>query len=295
MQNLRFELLENGKRTHVIYHDGELLHEEGGKENRQIGYHLGAGIEAFSRGQETYYYQQDEQLSTAFITGRNGAVHNSYQYDAFGNELQTAGQLPNRIRYTGQQYDDATGQYYLRARYYNPVLGRFMQEDTYQGDGLNLYAYCKNNPVTYYDSSGYCGENSGIIAGDGEKTNFDNEILRNGFEWNEYLKEKYGADNVHWKISSVDDIFSDPTRLKGYTADELQKILGNDWTRGIYGSSGGGWKLMKGDISVFYHPGGGKHGGSYYGISSSGTGKIKVVNPETYIPLKGDKATIIYD
>lgn len=61
------------------------------------------------------------------------------------------------------------------------------------------------------------------------------------------------------------------------------------------GSNGGGWKLMNGDVSIFYHPGGGKHGGSYYGISSGATGKIKVVNPETYIPLKGDRATIIYD
>ena len=129
----------------------------------------------------------------------------------------------------------------------------------------------------------------------GRKTNFDNEIPRSGSEWNEYLKGKYGADNVHWNINSVDDVFSDPTRLKGYTADELQKVLGNDWTRGVYGSNGGGWKLMNGDISIFYHPGGGKHGGSYYGISSGATGKIKVVNPETYIPLKGDKATIIYD
>ena len=109
------------------------------------------------------------------------------------------------------------------------------------------------------------------------------------------LKGKYGADNVRWNINSVDDIFSDPTRLKGYTVDELQTILGNDWTRGVYGSNGGGWKLMNGDISIFYHPGGGKHGGSYYGISSGATGKIKVVNPETYIPLKGDKATVIYD
>ena len=129
----------------------------------------------------------------------------------------------------------------------------------------------------------------------GSKTNFDNEIPRSGSEWNEYLKGMYGADNVHWNINSVDDIFSDPTRLKGYTVDELQKVLGNDWTRGVYGSNGGGWKLMNGDISIFYHPGGGKHGGSYYGISSGATGKIKVVNPETYIPLKGDKATIIYD
>ncbi|MEQ2390660.1 RHS repeat-associated core domain-containing protein, partial [Waltera intestinalis] len=63
--------------------------------------------------------------------------------------------LNNRIRYTGQQYDELTEQYYLRARYYNPVAGRFMQEDVYQGDGLNLYAYCGNNPVVYDDPSGY--------------------------------------------------------------------------------------------------------------------------------------------
>ena len=53
------------------------------------------------------------------------------------------------------------------------------------------------------------------------RTNFDNEIPRSGSEWNEYLKGKYGADNVHWNINFVDDIFSDPTYLKGYTVDEL--------------------------------------------------------------------------
>ena len=43
----------------------------------------------------------------------------------------------------------------MRARFYNPVVGRFTQEDVYRGDGLNLYAYCGNNPVVYYDPSGY--------------------------------------------------------------------------------------------------------------------------------------------
>ena len=153
-EGLRFELLENGKRTRFVYHQGELLHEEGGDES-QSSYHLGAGVEALRRGRENYYYHHDEQLSTALITGSNGSIHNTYQFDAFGVELEKTEQLSNRIRYTGQQYDSLTDQYYLRARYYNPVLGRFMQEDVYQGDGLNLYAYCNNNPVMYTDPSGY--------------------------------------------------------------------------------------------------------------------------------------------
>ena len=145
-EGLRFELLENGRRTSFVYHNGELLQEEG-REEQGTSYHLGAGMEAFRRGQELSYYHRDEQLSTAFVTDGQGEIRNSYQYDAFGIPLETTEQLNNRIRYTGQQYDELTEQYYLRARYYNPVAGRFMQEDVYQGDGLNLYAYCGNNPV----------------------------------------------------------------------------------------------------------------------------------------------------
>ena len=152
-EDLRFELLENGRRTSFVYHDGELLEE--GREEQKTSYHLGAGMEAFRRGQELSYYHRDEQLSTVFVTDGQGEIRNSYQYDAFGIPLETTEQLNNRIRYTGQQYDELTEQYYLRARYYNPVAGRFMQEDVYQGDGLNLYAYCGNNPVVYDDPSGY--------------------------------------------------------------------------------------------------------------------------------------------
>ena len=159
-EGLRFELLENGRRTSFVYHNGELLHEEG-REEQEISYHLGAGMEAFRRGQELSYYHRDEQLSTVFVTDGQGEIRNSYQYDAFGIPLETTEQLNNRIRYTGQQYDELTEQYYLRARYYNPVAGRFMQEDVYQGDGLNLYAYCGNNPVVYDDPSGYASTSTG--------------------------------------------------------------------------------------------------------------------------------------
>ena len=157
-EGLRYELIENGRRTSFVYHNGELLHEKGeeaGLSKETTSYHLGAGIEAFQRDRKTYYYHQDEQLNTTLISDEERKLRNHYQYDAFGAGLEAAEALPNRIRYTGQQYDEQTGQYYLRARYYNPVLGRFMQEDVYQGDGLNLYAYCHNDPVIYYDPSGF--------------------------------------------------------------------------------------------------------------------------------------------
>jgi len=72
-----------------------------------------------------------------------------------GNLTLEEEQVSNRFKYTGEQFDPVIQQYYLRARFYNPVLARFMQEDTYRGDGLNLYAYCANNPVRYVDPSGY--------------------------------------------------------------------------------------------------------------------------------------------
>lgn len=153
-EGLRFELLENGRKTSFVYHDGELLHEEGGK-SEQTSYHLGLGIDVARQGQELYYYHRDEQLNTALITDGQGGIQNGCLYDVFGVPLGEPGQIHNRIRYTSQQYDDLTGRYYLRARYYNPVLGRFLQEDTYWGDGLNLYEYCGDNPVTYCDPSGY--------------------------------------------------------------------------------------------------------------------------------------------
>ena len=72
-----------------------------------------------------------------------------------GNTISCEERVANRFRYQGEQYDPITRQYYLRARYYNPVIGRFIQEDTYYGDGLNLYEYCRNNTITYKDPTGH--------------------------------------------------------------------------------------------------------------------------------------------
>lgn len=114
-----------------------------------------------------------------------------------------------------------------------------------------------------------------------------------GEQWNSYFKEKYGAENVQWKANSFSEIVVHPERLYGATKSEVKAMLGEGWVEDTYGSAGGGWKFINtGDGSVFYHPGGGIHSGSYYGFSSGDTGKIKIVGND-YINFLNDKATII--
>ena len=97
------------------------------------------------------YYASDEVGSITHVTARE-EVLNRYDYDAWGNVLTCEEQVENRFRFAGEQYDPISQEYYLRARFYNPVIGRFTQEDSYRGDGLNLYAYCQSNPVYYVGS-----------------------------------------------------------------------------------------------------------------------------------------------
>jgi RHS repeat-associated protein len=76
-----------------------------------------------------------------------------YTYDAYGNAISDKVEDDNPYRYCGESYDEETGLYYFRARYYDQSIGRFMSEDPAQ-DGLNWYVYCGNNPVMYVDPMG---------------------------------------------------------------------------------------------------------------------------------------------
>ena len=162
---LRAGTIENGEKRTFLYYQGELIAEADKSEEPISRYILGYGVAAgWNQGREGYYsYHLDEQNSTAYILGAGGEIENVYQYDVFGVIRKSQEGIQNRILYTGQQYDRISGQYYLRARYYNPVVGRFLQEDVYRGDGLNLYTYCKDNPVVYYDPSGYTSRKERVL------------------------------------------------------------------------------------------------------------------------------------
>ncbi len=84
---------------------------------------------------------------------------NRYTYDVWGNPRVVEEQTPNVLRYAGEYWDEETGLQYLRSRWYDPNRGRFINEDTYEGDkaepsSLNLYTYVENNPLIYTDPNG---------------------------------------------------------------------------------------------------------------------------------------------
>ncbi|MEG6510998.1 RHS repeat-associated core domain-containing protein [Desulforamulus ruminis] len=107
-----------------------------------------------------YYYLYNGHGDVSHIIDTDGNIVNEYRYDEWGNILSQTEQIKNPFKYAGEIYDAETGLYYLRSRYYDPSIGRFITKDSYEGDivnplSLNLYAYCANNPLLYIDPSGH--------------------------------------------------------------------------------------------------------------------------------------------
>jgi len=98
--------------------------------------------------------------STVGLTDEGGDVVASYGYDAFGAIRSQTGSSPNEFTFTGEQVD-GTGLHYLRARYYDPSIGRFLTQDPFGGwvsgpQSQNPYAYVMNNPALLIDPFGLC-------------------------------------------------------------------------------------------------------------------------------------------
>ena len=127
--------------------------------NNLIAFYVydGVGLVAkITSADEYYFYHYDGLGSTIAITDSTGTTVNSYAYSPYG---LVGGQetIPNSFKYIGRYgvTDEGNGLYFMRARYYDPEVGRFINKDPigYAG-GMNLYGYCANNPINFVDPSG---------------------------------------------------------------------------------------------------------------------------------------------
>ncbi len=466
----------NGQATYYLYDSDKVILEQNSDGDQVARNVYGINLLRRTVDSNTYYYMYNGHADVTALLTDTGDVAATYYYDAFGNKLESTGDVNNNILYSGYQYDNETNLYYLNSRMYDPVTARFMQQDTYTGEpdnplSLNLYTYVTNNPIMYTDPTGHkalrvgskgddvkelqlnlisLGYSVGKSGADGKfgpatkaavlqyqkdnglkvdgvvgnqtmnsisynmkssyyssyysskpklpstctavqearkeakgsknsnsnnvtnksqvnptlkqilKSNSSSPIYKNTASEGQkyYLAWYYGSEAYNrldeatmshssylvyklnglsekelskltvndvdkmcvknesfWfktdsvalaafgaysflggtskTLNSVDDIVKNPQSLYGKSKTDVSKILGDGWTEGAYGSSKTGWKFTKGDQSIFYHPGGGRHSGSYYGYSSGATGKIKIVGSD-YVPLPGDKARIIH-
>ena len=105
------------------------------------------------------YYQYDALGSTRALTDDAGDATDTYVYDAWGNEVASSGTTVNPFRWVGKvgyYWDEGSGTFYIRARVYEPVTGRWMSQDPlgYEGSPWNLYEYVFDNPSVAVDPAG---------------------------------------------------------------------------------------------------------------------------------------------
>jgi len=160
----KVEILDNGStstETYAYVYDGdniplEIQTSPSGATEKTVYTH-GAGVDehlALERNGSSYFYHADGLGSIVSITDRNRSVVQSYEYDSYGM-VKPSTSFRNSYTYTGREWDRETGLYYYRARYYDPMEGRFISKDPigYNG-GLNVYSYVGQNPINYKDPTG---------------------------------------------------------------------------------------------------------------------------------------------
>ena len=167
---------ENGKEVEITFtydSNGNLIKQSNGLEFLYDH----TGVFAVKHNNATYFYRKDAQANIVELLDNNGAAVVKYRYDAWGKceidasttNIELANLNP--FRYRSYYFDTETGLYFLKTRYYDPEIGRFITIDDISYldpdsiNGLNLYAYCGSNPIKYCDPNGTVFITTAIIVG----------------------------------------------------------------------------------------------------------------------------------
>ena len=161
-EGLRTGKTVNGEKTVYVWDGDQVVMElsKGGAVQKR--YIRGNDLVYADKGENTEktYYVTDMHGNVVQLLDESGNVTKTYEYDSFGNEVRPEKKDENPYRYCGEYYDKETEEVYLRARYYEPGVGRFITRDTFTGENdeplsLHLYTYCANDGVNMVDPSGH--------------------------------------------------------------------------------------------------------------------------------------------
>ena len=161
---LRVQKMVNGVVTDYVLHGKNVVHMTSGADELHFFYDAQNRPAVVVYNGTAYAYVKSLQGDIVAILDENGNAVVSYGYDAWGAPLWCTGELAETLgkvqpfRYRGYVFDEETGLYYLRSRYYNAALSRFVNMDSVLLKGIlqsNQQAYCINNPILYSDSNGH--------------------------------------------------------------------------------------------------------------------------------------------
>ena len=242
-----------------------------------------AMVKFTSSGTAAYYaYVYNLQGDVVGLLDSANNLVVEYRYDAWGKPLSTTGTLAgtlgkeNPFRYRGYLYDEETGYYYLRSRYYDPGLRRFINADSILGQlgkqlAHNLYTYCYNNPIILSDTSGSVPSYSTYetdTGGSGYHSPGWSDYMANPTKWDEQsprnklkkwtnwigqeILEAYRAgtqgDIISAQLQAVaaENLVNNTKKLAEQTASKIHDVM--DWkiTKIFKGMAGFVWGVYKG-------------------------------------------------
>jgi len=200
----RIKQIEDGVTTKYYYDGGKLLYTADSSNNKLEENILDPSgtIIASKRFDGNYankyfFYNYDIRGSVSSIINPEGSLVKGYDYDEFGKTADKGDSLfKNTTKFTGAVHDLSANLYYMDSRFYNPITGRFLTQDTYSGDPYepwtqHLYSYCSNDPVNFIDPTGHSRRMANEDGGSGESNYSASNI---------YMDSKYAVKNTNTAV-----------------------------------------------------------------------------------------------
>ncbi len=174
---------ERGDIEYICDQNSIIDEVQNGTTTQVAHYRYGDRLLSLNDGSEEQFYHYAGLGTTTNLSDASGQVQVSYRTDPFGTITYQEGASVNRRVFTGHEHDEETGLIYMKARFYDPDVGRFLNQDTYLGENgtppsLHRYLYAYSNPAYYIDPDGHFNVGGDPLTNEAAKKATEQIIVR---------------------------------------------------------------------------------------------------------------------